>query len=101
MSAPTEAPAAQHRAKQGNQTTSRPTAEKGQSESQSYGIVSWVRFCAHYLRPYRGRFLLLALLLLGSIGLTLVGPQLASLFIDGAAAGAPQAQLILLAALAL
>lgn len=39
---------------------------------------------AHYLRPYRGRVALLALLLLGSIGLQLLAPQVIRRFLDTA-----------------
>jgi ABC-type multidrug transport system fused ATPase/permease subunit len=38
----------------------------------------------HYLRPFRGRVALLIVLLLGSIGLQLLGPQLLGRFIDAA-----------------
>src|SRR5579871_2957856 len=63
--------------------------------------ASWLRFLAHYLRPWRGRFMLLALLLFASIGLTLAGPQLVSLFINNVTANALQQTLILIAVLAL
>jgi ABC-type multidrug transport system fused ATPase/permease subunit len=63
--------------------------------------VGWLRFLAHYLRPYAGRFLLLAVLLLGTIVLPLVGPQMVRLFIDGTTAGASQSYLLTLALLAL
>jgi ABC-type multidrug transport system fused ATPase/permease subunit len=61
----------------------------------------WVRFVAHYLRPHRGRFLLLTALLFSNVGLTLVGPQVIRAFIDATTANAPQSTLIALAALAL
>jgi ABC-type multidrug transport system fused ATPase/permease subunit len=38
----------------------------------------------HYLRPFRGRVALLIILLLGSIGLQLLGPQLLGRFVDAA-----------------
>ncbi len=41
----------------------------------------------YYLRPYRGRVLLLTVLLLASIGLQLLAPQLLGRFVDAAAAG--------------
>lgn len=41
----------------------------------------------HYLRPYHRRVLLLTVLLLASIGLQLVAPQLLGRFVDAAAAG--------------
>jgi ABC-type multidrug transport system fused ATPase/permease subunit len=41
-----------------------------------------------YLRPYKGRLLLLALLLAGSIGLQLLAPQIIRRFLDTAQAGA-------------
>jgi ATP-binding cassette, subfamily B, bacterial len=40
-----------------------------------------------YIRPQRGRFTLLALMLLGSIGLQVINPQIIRSFIDGALAG--------------
>jgi ABC-type multidrug transport system fused ATPase/permease subunit len=43
---------------------------------------------AAYLRPQRLRFAALALLLLGSIGLELLNPQILRAFLDGALAGA-------------
>jgi ATP-binding cassette, subfamily B, bacterial len=41
----------------------------------------------HYLRPYRGRVLLMILLLLAGIGLQLLAPQLLGRFVDTATAG--------------
>jgi ABC-type multidrug transport system fused ATPase/permease subunit len=52
-----------------------------------------------YLRPERGSVALLAILLLGSIGLQLVSPQIIGAFIDGALAGAALAGLVRLALL--
>jgi ATP-binding cassette subfamily B protein len=46
------------------------------------------RFLAQYLRPQRGRVAALTVLLLGSIGLQLVGPQILRYFVDEARAGA-------------
>jgi ATP-binding cassette subfamily B protein len=46
------------------------------------------RFLVRYLRPQRGRVATLAVLLLGSIGLQLVGPQILRYFVDAARAGA-------------
>jgi len=40
-----------------------------------------------YLRPYRGRFLLLAALMLGGIGLQLLNPQVIRHYLDAAQAG--------------
>jgi ABC-type multidrug transport system fused ATPase/permease subunit len=53
----------------------------------------------HYLRPYRGRVVLLALLLLGSIGLQLLAPQVIRRFLDAAVAGRQAATLATLSAL--
>ncbi len=49
---------------------------------------------SQYIRPQRGRFLALALLLLSSIALQVVNPQIMRGFIDAALAGAPLAQLV-------
>lgn len=54
---------------------------------------------AHYIRPYRGRVALLTLLLLVSIGLQLVAPQLLGRFIDQAAGSAAARALTLTALL--
>jgi len=50
---------------------------------------------AKYLKPQKGLFILLAVLLFGSIGLQLVNPQIMRGFIDSALAGAPTQQLVL------
>ena len=50
-----------------------------------------------YVGPHRGQLALLALLLLSSIGLQLVNPQLLRYFIDAALAGAPVTALALAA----
>jgi ABC-type multidrug transport system fused ATPase/permease subunit len=50
---------------------------------------------AAYLRPQRGRFILLAVLMLVSIGLQLVNPLILRGFIDAALAGAAVTQLVL------
>lgn len=55
----------------------------------------WVR----YLRPYWTKVTLLALLLVGTIGLQLLNPQLVRRFIDAAQAGQPLRTLSLLALL--
>jgi len=47
-----------------------------------------------YLRPHRPKALLLAVILLTTIALQLVNPQLIKLFIDGATAGEPTSKLI-------
>ncbi len=49
---------------------------------------------AQYIRPQKGRFFLLAFLLLGSIGLQLLNPQIIGSFIDAALAGAEAPQLV-------
>ncbi len=91
MSAPTEA-----RERPAQPQASPPAQPRGAQKP-----VGWVRFLGHYLRPYAGRFLLLTVLLLDSIALTLVGPQMVRLFIDAATAHAPQSQLLTFALLAL
>jgi ABC-type multidrug transport system fused ATPase/permease subunit len=50
---------------------------------------------SQYIRPQKGRFILLAVLLLGSIGLQLLNPQIIGGFIDAALAGAPARELVL------
>ncbi|HKV84179.1 MAG TPA: ABC transporter ATP-binding protein [Ktedonobacterales bacterium] len=62
---------------------------------------SWARFMGVYLRPFRGRFSLLAALLLGGIGFQLAGPQLIRAFIDTGTAHGPQPRLLLIALAAL
>ena len=47
----------------------------------------------HYLVPQRGAAILMALLLLASIGLQLLGPQAARAFIDAAQTGASERSL--------
>jgi ABC-type multidrug transport system fused ATPase/permease subunit len=54
-------------------------------------------YLATYLRPQRSRVAMLAVLLLASIGLQLVGPQILRRFIDGARAGEPLETLVALA----
>ncbi|HEX6817394.1 MAG TPA: ABC transporter transmembrane domain-containing protein, partial [Ktedonobacterales bacterium] len=95
MSAATQSPEAQN-----SDLASQATQAAASVKTLNAG-ASWLRFLAHYLRPWRGRFVLLALLLFASIGLTLAGPQLVSLFINDATANAPQQTLILTAVLAL
>ena len=52
-----------------------------------------------YLKPYKGRLLLLALLLAGSIGLQLLAPQIIRRFLDTAQAGAAPQMLLSVAGL--
>ena len=54
---------------------------------------------ARYLRPYWHKVTLIALLLLGTIGLQLLNPQIVRRFIDAAQAGQPLRTLSLLALL--
>src|SRR5690348_13011149 len=63
--------------------------------------ASWVRFLWAYLRPFAGRFGLLAALLFGGIGLQLLAPQLVRGFIDATTAHAEQRPLLALALFAL
>lgn len=48
---------------------------------------SYWNLLADHIRPQRGRFILLAVLLFGSIGLRILAPQIMRLFIDNALAG--------------
>jgi len=63
--------------------------------------ASWARFLWAYLRPFAGRFGLLAALLFGGIGLQLLAPQLVRGFIDATTTHAEQRQLLALALFAL
>ena len=63
--------------------------------------ASWARFLGGYLRPFRARFTLLAVLILGGIGFQLAGPQLIRSFIDTASAHGAQPKLLLFALAAL
>jgi ABC-type multidrug transport system fused ATPase/permease subunit len=56
-------------------------------------LPTYRHFLATYLGPQRGRVALLAALLLGSIGLQLLNPQIIRYFIDTAQAGAAAAAL--------
>ncbi|MGH2515314.1 MAG: ABC transporter transmembrane domain-containing protein, partial [Ktedonobacterales bacterium] len=62
---------------------------------------SWPRFLRQYLRPFRGRFTLLAVLLFGGIGLQLAGPQFIRSFIDTTTAHGLRGTLIVIALAAL
>jgi ATP-binding cassette, subfamily B, bacterial len=53
---------------------------------------------AQHIRPQRGRFILLLVLLLSSIGLQVINPQIMREFIDSALAGATDRRLMLTAA---
>jgi ATP-binding cassette subfamily B protein len=57
---------------------------------------SYLRLLWHYLRPQGWKVVLLALLLLSSIGLRLLDPQIVRRFIDGAVAGAAARDLLTL-----
>lgn len=48
---------------------------------------SYWNLLSDHIRPQRGRFILLAVLLFGSIGLRIFAPQIMRLFIDDALAG--------------
>jgi ABC-type multidrug transport system fused ATPase/permease subunit len=50
---------------------------------------------AHHIRPQKGRFILLAVLMLGNIGLQIVNPQIMRSFIDSALTGGALQGLIL------
>lgn len=71
------------------------------AQARQGAATSWVRFLRAYLGPFRVRFALVALLLLGGIGLQLAVPQLIRVFIDGVASHAAAAHLLAFALLAL
>ena len=73
----------------------------GAERTRQAASASWARFLWAYLRPFAGRFTLLAALLFGGIGLQLLAPQLVRAFIDATAVHAAQSQLLTLALLAL
>src|SRR5512145_931950 len=50
---------------------------------------------SHHIRPQKGRFALLAVLMLGNIGLQIVNPQIMRTFIDSALAGGALRGLVL------
>ncbi|HEY7780683.1 MAG TPA: ABC transporter ATP-binding protein [Ktedonobacterales bacterium] len=53
-----------------------------------------LRLLARYLRPLRGRVALLGMLLLGSIALQLVNPQVVGYFLDTVQSGGPESLLL-------
>lgn len=57
-------------------------------------IREYIKLLSKYLKPYRGKVLLLMLLLAGSVGLQLVNPQIVRYFIDAAQNGAAGKYLI-------
>ena len=57
-------------------------------------VRAYFRLFAQYLRPYRARAVLLAVVLFGTIALQLANPQLIRIFIDEATTGAPVSQLV-------
>ena len=75
--------------------------KSGDPTSRRTAVSSWSRFLRAYLKPFRVRFALLAVLLLGGIALELLGPQLVRSFIDGATAHGATAALLPIALLAL
>lgn len=60
-------------------------------------VRSYLRILSKYLKPLRGRVVLLSLVALTGIGLQLAGPQLIRAFLDGATTGRPTSQLVPLA----
>jgi ABC-type multidrug transport system fused ATPase/permease subunit len=56
-------------------------------------------YLVNYIRPHRGQFLLLAVLLFGGTGLQLLNPQVIRYFLDTAEAGGGQPALLLAAGL--
>jgi ABC-type multidrug transport system fused ATPase/permease subunit len=67
--------------------------------SMNISLKRYGSLLAHYLRPQWKRALLLALLLLTSIGLQLLNPQILRYFIDTAASGGSSRSLLIAAAL--
>jgi ATP-binding cassette subfamily B protein len=65
--------------------------------SMPFALDRYWRLLAAYLAPHRGRLALLAVLIIGGIGLQLAGPQLIGRFIDGATSGGAQGALLWLA----
>src|SRR5579864_6576329 len=61
-------------------------------------LKQYLKLLAHYLRPQKGRALLMGVLLLVSIGLQLANPQVLRYFIDTATSGG-NASLLLFAAI--
>lgn len=60
-------------------------------------IGQYVALLGRYLRPQRTRVVIMAVLLLSSIGLQAANPQLIRLFIDGATSGASSERLVAIA----
>ena len=52
-------------------------------------LKSYWNLLSDHIRPQKGRFILLAVLLFGSIGLRILAPQIMRVFIDDALAGEP------------
>lgn len=63
------------------------------------GLRISFKYFLRYMHPYRGQFVLLALLLSGSIGLQLLNPQVIRYFLDRAREGSGQKVLLSAAAL--
>lgn len=82
-------------------TGARANGDNGDADSRRMAVASWSRFLRAYLKPFRGRFALLAALLLGGIALQLLGPQLVRTFIDSATTHGAGLVLLPLALLAL
>lgn len=61
--------------------------EMGQCTVSPLMNADYYRFLSRYLKPYPGKMILLGLLLLGTIGLQLVNPQILRYFIDSTQAG--------------
>jgi len=79
----------------------RRTARQSQAPRPPQAPTTWGGFARAYLRPFWRQFTWLAILLFGSIGLQLVGPQIIRVFIDTATAHGAQMSLVWLALLAL
>ena len=60
-------------------------------------VRAYFRLLVDYLRPMRGRVVLLSVVLLTSIGLQLLNPQIVRVFLDRVTEGATQDELIPLA----
>src|SRR5690349_18320032 len=66
--------------------TGRPYINNG-INTMNLSFKSYWNLLSDYIRPQKGRFTLLAILLFGSIGLRIMAPQIMRVFIDEALAG--------------
>jgi ABC-type multidrug transport system fused ATPase/permease subunit len=66
-------------------------------QTKSTSLKSYWDLLSHHIRPQRGAFTLLAVLLLGNIGLQIANPQIMRAFIDAALAGEALQRLVIAA----